>query len=96
MVVFKNSHGPKRVSLEHMVTLDACIFIHAKMSQMLTSTRMPVYQGLFEYRIARENMSEFFGVTLFNGAKYDKARMTHEKIMFYKKGVCVTWINRIF
>ena len=96
MVIFKNAPGPKRVSLVHVVTLDPCIFIRATMSQMLTSTRLPVYQGLFEYRIARENMSEFFGVTLFNGFKYDKARVTRERIEFYTRGVCVTWINRIF
>lgn len=96
MVVFKNDLLTKRVSLEHVVTLDPCIFIRATMSQMLTSTRLPVYQGLFEYRIARENMSEFFGVTLFNGFKYDKARVTRERIEFYTRGVCMTWINRIF
>jgi hypothetical protein len=66
------------------------------MSQMLTSTRLPVYQGLFEYRIARENLSEFFGVTLFNGSRYEKACMTRDRIEFYRRGVCVTWINRIF
>ncbi len=66
------------------------------MSQMLTSTRLPVYQGLFEYRIARENLSEFFGVTLFNGQRYDKARVTRDMIMFYSRGVCVSWINRNF
>lgn len=64
------------------------------MSQMLTTTALPVYQGLFEYRIARENMREFYGVTLFNGRKYTKAVITDDRIKLFCGDMCMTCIAR--
>lgn len=65
-----------------------------RMSQFLTSTALPVYQGLFEYRIARETQTEFYGVTLFNGRKYDKAVIGPCCIMLYRDGVIRSLIDR--
>jgi len=64
------------------------------MSRLLTSTTIPVYQGLFEYRIARENYKEFFGVRLFNGHRYDRAVIDVHEIRFYRHNVLMSVIPR--
>lgn len=65
-----------------------------RMSRLLTSTTLPVYQGLFEYRIARENLKEFYGVRLFNGRRYDKAVLDVHEIRFYRRDVLRSVIPR--
>lgn len=67
-----------------------------EMSRLLTSTSLPVYQGLFEYRIARENLKEFYGVRLFNGRRYDKAVIDTHEIRFYRRDVLRSVIPFIF
>ena len=66
------------------------------MSRLLTSTELPVYQGLFEYRIARENNREFYGVRLFNGRRYDVAIIDVHEMRFYRAGVLRSVIPFIF
>lgn len=66
------------------------------MSRLLTSTALPVYQGLFEYRIARENNREFYGVRLFNGRRYDVAIIDVHEMRFYRAGVLRSVIPFIF